>query len=554
MKIATEWTEESAMEPVTQAIESTIQCIETINGKHALMLPGDGHLVSEFADELGRLLCGHGIFNREGAAFTLDHEGQRLKVAEAGWLRTWVESHVVPFKKSFSQKSGEIKIARTMAKETADAVLVSPQFLARLPQVERFHPCPMPWLRESGEIELLPLELDCASGTFTSDPGFTISPMSFTEAKAEIETLLAEFPWADDGGRSKAVAIAAMLTTFAGGLLPAKATKPVFIYIANAEGSGKTTLAQLAGTPYADTPAEAAPRDETEWQKKLLSLVISGRRLVLLDNLKGYLNSPSFEAYTTSATFGGRILGGSREFTGEAGATILITGNGLTYTPDLRRRALIVELFMRELRAEDRTFHRRLTPATIAAMRPRILSALWGIVTAWDQAKRPPASRMNTSFPEWCETIGGMVEFAGWGCPTAPAEIEGMGDTDTADFATLAATLEPDRRYEFKELSAIIESMGLFEHITSENKDKDGGIRRLSAIFGRFDGRRVTDSGYFIKIGTGHQRRYLVRSEHEKHEKHEKHDISPDIENSLFPTEPKHHADHVDHAANPVKA
>jgi hypothetical protein len=296
--------------------------------------------------------------------------------------------------------------------------------------------------------------------------------------------------------------------------MPAKATKPVFIYTANAEGSGKTTLAQLAGTPYADTPAEAAPRDETEWQKKLLSLVISGRRLVLLDNLKGHLNSPSFEGYTTSATFGGRILGGSREFTGEAGATILITGNGLTFTPDLRRRALIVELFMRELRAEDRSFRRRLTPATITAMRPRILSALWGIVTAWNLAGRPPASRMNTSFPEWCETIGGMVEFAGWGCPTAPAQIEGMGDTDTTDFAALAAAMETDREYQFQELTGMVEELGIFDRLVSD-KNNDGtlsnrAIKRLGDVFARFDGRRVLESMIFHRTGKGRHRRYRI--------------------------------------------
>ena len=540
-----------ATEFAPEEIAETQREIETINGRPALLLPGDGRLISDFADELGELLNGHGIFNRKGAAFTLDHEGQRLKVAEAGWLRTWVEDQVVPYKKSFSEKKGEIKLARTMAKETADAVLVSPQFLARLPQVERFHPCPMPWLRDTGEIELLPLGLDHASGTYTSDPGFIISPMPFIEAKAEIETLLAEFPWADDGGRSIAVAIAAMLTTFAGGLMPTKATKPVFIYIANAEGSGKTTLAQLAGTPYADTPAEAAPRDEAEWQKKLLSLVIAGRRVVLLDNLKGHFNSPSFEGYTTSATFGGRILGGSREFTGEAGATILITGNGLTFTPDLRRRALMVELFMRELRAEDRTFRRRLTPATIAAMRPRILSALWGIVTAWDQAKRPPASRMNTSFPEWCETIGGMVEFAGWGCPTAPAEIEGMGDTDTADFATLAASITPGRRYEFEELATSCEEAGLFDHILSDKENGSlsrRGKKRLSEVFKRFNGRRVTTAGRFEVLGKGHQRRYMVKPEHDRHDKH---DVSALLENTSFSYGVKHHVDHVDHVPPP---
>jgi hypothetical protein len=515
MKLAAVFSEEFKPEPLP---------LETINGKPALRLPGDGRLLSEFAAELGELLGGHGIFNRKSAAFTLDHEGQRLKLAEGGWLRTWVESQVVPYRESTGQDGKTIKIVKTMAKETADAVLVSPQFLERISLLERFLPCPMPWLREDGKIELLPVGLDHASATFTTDPGFEIVPMPLADARAEIETLLAEFPWPDDSGRSKAVAISAMLTTFAGGLMPSKATKPVFIYTANAEGSGKTTLAQLAGTPYADTPAEAAPRDEAEWQKKLLSLVISGRRLVLLDNLKGHLNSPSFEAYTTSATFGGRILGGSREFTGEAGAAILITGNGLTFTPDLRRRALIVELFMREMRAEDRTFRRRLSPATISTLRPRILSALWGIVTAWDKAGRSRASRMNTSFPEWCETIGGMVEFAGWGSPVAPAQIEGMGDTDTTDFAALAADMTPGNRYTFDELASMIEDAGLFDHITTDKEN--GGLsrratKRLSEVFKRFDGRRVTESGHFTRIGKGHQRRFATTTEHDKHDKHD---------------------------------
>ncbi len=505
MKLATEFAEE---------IIDHKQAIDQINGMPALRLPGDGRLISDFADELGELLNGHGILNRKGAAFTIDHEGQRLKIADAVWLRTWVEDQVVPFRKHFSEKSGEIKIVKSMSKDTAQAVLGSPQFLARLPLVERFHPCPMPWLRDTGKIELLPPGLDKVSRTYTVDPGFPIDALPFCEAKAEIEARLAEFPWTEDGGRSKAVAIAAMLTTFAGGLLPARSTKPVFIYSANAEGSGKTTLAQLAGMPYLDVPAEGAPDNETEWQKKLLSLVISGRRLVLLDNLKGHLNSPSLESYTTSATFSGRILGVSREFTGEAGATILITGNGLTFSPDLRRRSLMVELFMPELRSEDRTFHHRISTATISARRPKILSALWGLVRAWDNGGRPPASRMNTSFPEWCETIGGIVEFAGWGCPTAPAQIEGMGDTDTADFATLAAAMKLGTRYEFEELSNMIEELGLFEHITTDRESTDALSRRakkrLSTIFGRYDGRRATESGYFKRIGKGHQRRYLV--------------------------------------------
>ena len=38
--------------------------------------------------------------------------------------------------------------------------------------------------------------------------------------------------------------VAAMLTVYAGGLMPDGATRPVFLYLGNAEGDGKTTAAR----------------------------------------------------------------------------------------------------------------------------------------------------------------------------------------------------------------------------------------------------------------------------------------------------------------------
>jgi len=494
-----------------KAIPNAEPSISTIDGKPALRLPSDGHLVSDFASNLGDLLAGHGIFSRKGSAFTLDHDGQKLELASPAWLRTWVERHVVPYKLNTTQ-NGQIKLARTMPDDTARAVLVSPQFLEKIPSVERFHPCPMPWLRKDGKIELLGTGLDHESGTFTSDSGLTIEPDTIEGARKSLDTLLAEFAWPDDGGRSKAVHISSMLTVFAGGIMPMGSTRPVFLYVANAEGSGKTTLAQLAGIPYQSTPVETAPRDESEWQKKLLSAVISGRRLLLLDNVKGHLNSSALEAYTTSPYFSGRVLGASKEFTGEAGATVLITGNGLTVTPDLRRRTLFVELFLQELRAEDRMFRRMLDADSISKIRKDVLCALWGMVKAWDVAGRPPATHHNSSFPRWSSTIAGIVEFAGYGCPTAPAAIEGMGDTDTADFKCLVEYMELGRRYSFKELSSIAIDGGLFDRITAEVEDGELSSRaktQLSKIFVRYDRRRITTDGRFLVEGKGHQRRYL---------------------------------------------
>ena len=524
---------------------------EMIDGLPALQLPGDGHLVGNFAAELGNLLQGHGIFARKGCAFTIDSEGQKLEPASPAWLRTWVEKHVRPYKVRQSEQ-GTIRLVRTMPDDTARAVLVSPQFLEQLALVERFHPCPMPWLRDNGTIELLPVGLDTESRTYTANPGFQIATLPIAEARVELDDVLEEFAWPQDKGRSKSVQIAAMLTVFASGIMPQGATRPVFLFVANSEGSGKTLLAILCGAPYRETPVETAPREESEWSKKLLSGVIAGRKLILLDNLKGHLNSPALEAYTTSSHFSGRILGVSKEFQGEAGATVLITGNSLTISPDLRRRSLFVELFLQELRAEDREFRRTLDAVELVKLRPAILSALWSLVSAWDTAGRPKSSRMNSSFPRWADTIAGIVEFAGYGCPTAQAEIEGMGDTDTSDFSSLAALMQPGQLYTFADLAALAEDAGLFERILNE-KDKDGGISTrakatLARVLTRYDRRRVTAAATFHVHGKGHSRRYSL------HGPHGPHGVCLYGKPPSFPRKPKHRADRADHADSSEKS
>ena len=539
MKKATDFSEDI---PVT--------ILDEIDGKPALQLPGDGLLLGDFAAALGQHLRDADVFARQGCAFTLDHEGQKLDPVTPGWLRTWIEEHVVPYRTAM-QKVGAstvtIKIKKSMSEDAARAVNISTQFLDQLHKVERFHPCPMPVMRPDGRIDLLAPGMDAESMTFTADAGFTPEFVPMDKAAATLRDLLCEFAWTDDGGRSMAVHLSAMLTVFAGAILPYGTVMPVFVYLANSEGAGKTLLAQLAGIPYAKLPtAEAAPVKEEEWQKKLLALTASGRRVVLLDNLKGHLNSPSLEAYVTSPTFGGRLLGVTKEFSGEAGATLLITGNSLTISPDMRRRSLLVELFMPELRSEDRTFKRILDAETIREVRPAVVSALWSIVRAWDEAGRPACSHNNASFPRWSKTIAGMVEFAGFGSPLAPAQIEGMGDTDTVDFAGLVALMKPKEEYAFGDLTAMADNAGLFERIFQDT-DKDGnlsprGKQRLAKLLARYAGRQVAPGMRFIAGGKGHGRRYSLQG------KQGQQGVLAIGENDQNPNRAKDHVDHADHA------
>ena len=492
--------------------------IETINGKPALRLPAADWTVAQFAEELGVALAPHGIFNRQGIAFTVSKATQQLEPARPQWLRSWCEKHVACVRRERDRNGhGWIKVRHTMSKDQADAVLVSPQFLERLRRIERFHPCRMPVLRASGEIDLLPEGFDAESGTYTAENGGFDLEMPPERAKAIIADLFGEFAFAEDGGRSRAVAVAALLTVFGGGIMPVGSTRPIFLYLGNAEGSGKTTCGRLAGIPYGAVPVEAAPASEEEWQKKLLSAVIGGRRILLLDNIKGFLGSPSLEAYRTASRFTGRILGVSKEFAGEASATVLITGNRLTISPDMRRRSLVVELFIHELRAEDRQFKTLLDDPGIISARPSVLAALWSLVREWGAAGRPPASRSNSGFPRWSETIGGIVEHGGFGCPTTPAELDAMGDTDSSDIGRLATVLTLRERYRFADLVGVCAANGLFARFTDGVEDSDTSSMSPAdkAKFGKlllgYDRRTIAPGLTFLVEGRGRDRRFRLR-------------------------------------------
>lgn len=351
-----------------------------------------------------------------------------------------------------------------------------------------------------------------------NDPeaAYDSTPMPLAEAVAFFEDLLSEFPFAADGGRSKAVAIAAILSVFTTALIPSDATKPAFLYVANSEGSGKTTLAKLAAlaAQSGDAPVEAAPATEEEWQKKLLGIVISGRRVVLLDNLKGLLSSAALEAYCTSPTFAGRVLGRNDEFVGEAGATILITGNGLQTSPDLRRRTLMCELFSPLLRPEDRIYQKSLDPVRIRELRPQILAACWGLVAAWDAAGRPGATLTSASFQRWADVVGGIVEFAGWACPLAAPKVATAGDSDASDIAALPDALDVDDMRSFASLAELCAGAGLFEHATDAMEDgrmTREGNAAFSRLLKRFDGRVIGPGIRFVIEGAGRARVYGLR-------------------------------------------
>jgi hypothetical protein len=473
-----------------------------------IQLPCDDRLVGEFAQEVAEHLAATDVYClNDHVVLVTDGTAKEITAQE---IRTLVEKHFACYKVR-SWKGQTFDVGVTMPIDVAHCLLASPFLKERLRRVVRVNRCQLPVLRENGALELLPDGYDAASKTLTVSTTDYPKDVPLAEAVKTIDDLLGEFIFAD-GERSKSVAVAMLLSLYAGHLIPQKANRPCFVVTKNAEGAGAGTLVALAVAPVSGEVMFGTKADsEEELKKMLLTAVREAQLVVILDNEKSKLESKALESFLSASDYKGRRLGVNENIVGPNLATVFATMNGGTVSPDMRRRSLFVELRLDVERAEDREFKRRLTTLVILSLRPAILAALWSLVRHWDSRGRPTANRCNPAFPEWADAVGGVVQAAGFGCCLETARVALTADTDGDDMRNLVAAMatngKPLTAYE---LTSLARELGCFDDILGGGAElKKAEQSRLGKLLGRYDKRLV--GGYrFVIEGKGHSRRYRV--------------------------------------------
>jgi hypothetical protein len=473
-----------------------------------IRLPGPDRLLSDFATELGEVLHHKDIFNRKGEIVVLvDND---LKVMTPQAFRSWAEKYFVGYRAK-AVGSNTIEFYMTMSDSEARGTMASPQFIAQLRPVHRVNRAQLP-IFVSGKLTLLPVGYHESTRTLTiADVCYDLQ-MPVTEATDIIKNLLAEFCFTD-GLRSMSVAVAAMVSLFATQMLPTGCLRPCFIFVANAEGAGKTLLATICILPtLGSMPTGCKSNDDEEIRKSLTTAVREARPVVFLDNLKSRLSSSALEAFLSAPTWTDRKLGVNETVTGENLATCFVTGNGMTVSPDMRRRSLFIELHLEVERAEDRQFEQRLDLQTLLEMRPKLLAALWALVKHWDEKGRPKPSRSHSAFPAWADIVAGIVEASGLSCPLEAAQVSAAADLEADDMRKLAPAMAKKlTAWSFAELVDLARENGLFEHIIGTEKEEPGRKEKsiLGRLLARYDNRLVLEYRFKVQ-GQGRNRRYRV--------------------------------------------
>jgi hypothetical protein len=223
------------------------------------------------------------------------------------------------------------------------------------------------------------------------------------ELKRAVDSLwhpFKDFPFIGDADRG--AMFSAILTATVRQQLP---TAPGFLITAPAAGSGKTLLAVCLAILSGQNP-EILPhvKDDDEMRKRLLSVVRSGAKTIILDNLSGTVNSDTLCAFLTSSRLSDRILGESNMLSVNTNCMVLLTGNNPSITGDLNRRLVRVRLDPECEKPFDRKF--TLNPQTyVEQNRLKMVRAALTVLRGMFCAELPAVADGMGSFDAWSDFI-----------------------------------------------------------------------------------------------------------------------------------------------------
>ena len=215
------------------------------------------------------------------------------------------------------------------------------------------------------------------------------------------------------GPVDRAVHLAALLTA---AVRPSLTVVPGFAYDAPTQGSGKTLLARCIGVLVEGNEPSVWPhttgRDDEEIRKRIFTVLRSGARVLIWDNVVGVFDSPSMASCMTSPMLTDRILGQSASSTVPNRMMLILTGNNLTLQGEMPRRVLVCRIDP----AVERPFsrHFELEPfGYCRTNRQRMIGAALTIVRAYlTHGLANPLNGRLASFEDWDECVRHSVSYA----------------------------------------------------------------------------------------------------------------------------------------------
>jgi len=381
--------------------------VET-NGKPAVLLPHGAQSISDTGRALGGLLAKtERFFLRGGAVVKLatDPDGlPHLEDVRPAALASDFEAVAVLCKVEARDGSASVKAA-TCPEQTAKLIAASAAFRDAMLPIHVLTRCPVLIERAGSLIQVS--GYDRASGILAA--GDPVEPMDVAEARRLLWEVLAGFRFATPPDRARALAALVTPALVFGGLLRGRA--PVDLAEADASQTGKGYKNKLTAAVYAQSIKTVTQQRAGvgSMEESFNMALIRGANFIALDNVRGKIDSPSFESFLTEDTYHARAPYREPVEIDPRRVVVMLTSNKADVTPDLANRCACVRLLKQP---EGHTF----TPYPegdilehVRARQPRYLGAVFAIVRAWHEAGKPRTAETRHDFRPWAQVLDWMT-------------------------------------------------------------------------------------------------------------------------------------------------
>lgn len=268
-----------------------------------------------------------------------------------------------------------------------------------------------------------------------------------------LNTLLAEFPFADEASHSAALSV--LLTTVARGAMSAV---PMHVTTAPVAGSGKSYVFDVAsGLSLGDyAPIITAGRTEEETEKRLVSALLNGQAIISIDNVNGDLGGDLLCQMVERPIVSVRPLGSSQLVKVENRACVFATGNNIHLVGDMTRRVILCSLDPKSERPELRKFNN--DPfAMVMADRGKYIAAALTICRAYAVAGHPNKCRPLASFEDWSRVVRSPLVWLGLADPVDTMEQARSDDPELTALRSLLLAWRAEFTGEFLSTGRAIE-------------------------------------------------------------------------------------------------
>lgn len=367
-----------------------------------------------------------------------------------------------------------------------------------------------PTLRPDGALLQTP-GYDKDTATFYDPCGVNYAQVPEKPTKAQIDAAIDRLFSAVDSipfvsPCDASVMVSLMMTALVRRSLP---SAPMGAITAPTPGSGKTLIGDCIATLLTGTsaPAMQFPAADEEAEKVILSVLMMGVPLVLIDNVERPLEGAWLCSILTSESHQGRILGRNEMVSVPTTTLFLATGNKLTIKGDLRTRALLCRIDPKHEKPEDRKFDVDLRVQFAKDRAALVVAALTVMRGYLSRGEKASVFRPWGRFETWSKFCREPLMWLGLSDPCESYDLIAADDPERQEHVRMLEvwadhfSAEPKTAREAVN-AAIVGNEDLRECLESIARDQGGVLsaKKLGKWL-RFHAERIVDGRMFVKVG-----------------------------------------------------